>query len=149
MRSLSENLVWLKSDLKQEFINIRGSFSFICGFIYMSPEGSSIRSQENIFHIIENEMAEYKDNYPEHKFIVGGDFNAYTNTNPYFIQLDSTSYVIDDDYYNKDKVFPGRANLDIRDTDAYGKLLLDMCKTCGLRILNGRFRKNENIGNYT
>lgn len=86
-RSLSENVVWLKFDLKQVLTNVRGSFSFICGFIYMSPEGSSIHTQENRFHIIENEMAEYKDNYPEHKFIVGGDFNTYTNTNPVLYSL--------------------------------------------------------------
>lgn len=24
-----------------------------------------------------------------------------------------------------------------------------MCKSCGLRLLNGRFRKDDNIGNYT
>ncbi|MEW8547054.1 MAG: endonuclease/exonuclease/phosphatase family protein, partial [Candidatus Thiodiazotropha sp.] len=149
LRSTSENLVWLKFDLKPEFINVKGSFSFICGFVYMSPEGSSTHSQENLFHVIENEMAGYKNVYPEHKFIVGGDFNAYTNTYADFIQFDSTSYIIDDDYYNEDLILPERANLDNRDTNTYGKALLDMCKSCGLRILNGRFGKDENIGNFT
>ena len=149
LSSSSENVIWLKFDLKHEFKNVKSSYSFICGFVYMSPEGSSIHSEENLFHVIENEIAEYKNNYPEHKFIVGGDFNAYTNTNPDFIQFDSTSYVIDNDYYIEDTALPERANLDTRDTNTHGKALLDMCKSCGLRIVNGRFGKDYNTGNYT
>ena len=40
-------------------------------------------------------------------------------------------------------------HLDKRDTNAYGSALLDLCKSTGLRILNGRFGKDVNIGKFT
>ena len=44
----------------------------------MSPEGSSIHSDEALFEILENEMAGYKNDHTNSKFIIAGDFNAYT-----------------------------------------------------------------------
>ena len=99
--------------------------------------------------MVENEFAAYKGVYPDHKFIVRGDFNAYTNNSPDFIQFVSVSYVIDDDDYVEDTVLHERANLDNRNCNAYGNTLLDLCKSCGLRIVNGRFGKDSNVGNFT
>ena len=42
-----------------------------------------------------------------------------------------------------------RANLDNREPNAYGTSLLELCKACGLRIINGRFGKDLNVGNFT
>ena len=77
-------------------------FNFICGFVYMSPEGSSILSEENMFYVIEHELANMKIKYPHHKFLIGRDFNAYTKQEPDFIQFDSMSYINDDIEYAED-----------------------------------------------
>ena len=57
--------------------------------------------------------------------------------------------MFDDFEYIEDEQVPGVKNLDTRDTKAYGRALLDLCKNIGLRIINGRFGKDANIGNYT
>ena len=145
--SESNNLIWLKFDIKPQYWNV--TFNFICGFVYMSPEGSSVHSEENLFFIIENEMGALKRKFPLHKFVIGGDFNAYTNDEPDFIQFDSTDYILDDFDYIEDEPVPDRKNLDSRDSNAYGTALLELCKGAGLRIVNGRLGKDANIGNYT
>lgn len=147
LKSASENLIWLKFEVKTALWDY--GFNFIVGFVYMSPEGSSIHSEENLFQIIEQEIAVFKDSYFNHKYIVGGDFNAYTNTYPDYVQFDSVSYVIENNDYIEDMAPPNRCNLDNRDLNSYGKALLDMCKTTGLRIINGRFGKDIHMGNFT
>ena len=74
--SLSKNLLWLKFDLKPEYTRAKNGFNFICGFVYMSPEGSSIHSEEYLFYVIENEIASFKFLYPDHRFIVGGEIKS-------------------------------------------------------------------------
>ena len=71
VRSESNNLIWIKFDIKPLYWNL--AFNFICGFVYMSPEGSSVHSEENMFYVIEHEMANMKIKYPYHKFLIGGD----------------------------------------------------------------------------
>ena len=46
-----------------------------------------------------------KIKYPYHKFLIGGDFNAYTNQELIFIQFDSMTYINDDIEYVED-TFP-------------------------------------------
>ena len=104
LKSVSENILWLKFDFKRA-VNM---CNYIIGFVYMSPEGSSVYSWENLFQIIENEMAEFKNTYFDHRFIVGGDFNAYTNIYPDFIQFDNTDYLMSDDDYMEDILPPKR-----------------------------------------
>ena len=145
LKSASENIIWLKFDCKR----VLSGCSYMIGFVYMSPEGSSIHSEENLFQILENEMAEFKNSYFDHKFIVGGDFNAYTNIDPDFIQFDSTDYLISDDDYREDILPPERCNLDDRDLNSYGRSLLNLCKSTGLKIVNGRFGKDRHEGNFT
>ena len=145
LKSVSENILWLKFDFKRA-VNM---CNYIIGFVYMSPEGSSVYSEENLFQIIENEMAEFKNRYFDHRFIVGGDFNAYTNIYPDFIQFDNTDYLMSEDDYMEDILPPKRCNLDDRDLNSYGQSLLNLCKSTGLKIVNGRFGKDSQTGNFT
>ena len=98
LKSASENILWLKLDFKRVLVEC----NYIIGFVYMSPEGSSVYSEENLFQIIENEIVEFKNAYFDHKNIVRGDFNAYTNIYPDFIQFDNTNNVMSDDDYTED-----------------------------------------------
>lgn len=91
--------------------------------IYVT-RGMSIYSDENLFHAIENDIANFKGIFPDHRSILGEDFNAYTNTEPDFIQFDSASNIIDDDDYIEDTLLPERANLDNREPNADGNSLI-------------------------
>ena len=62
-------------------------------------------SEEDMFYVIEHEMANMKTKYSYHKFLIGGDFNAYTNQEQDFIQFESTAYINDDIEYVED-IFP-------------------------------------------
>lgn len=147
INSESNNMLWIKFDIKPKFWNY--GFNIICGFVYMSPEGSSVHAEENMFFVIEDELANLKNTYPNHKVLIGGDFNAYTNEDPDYIQFDSISHVLEDVDYIEDIIPPDRHNLDKKDTNSYGRALLELCKSSGLRILNGRFGKDATNGNFT
>ena len=92
-------------------------------------------------------MACLKRNQSFHKVLVGGDFNAYTNEEPDYIQFDTFDYIFDEFDYVEDKEAPDCKNLDKRDTNAYGRALLDLCKSTTLRILNNWFGRDASIGN--
>ena len=47
--------------------------------VHIHPEGSSVPSEENMFYVIEHDMANMKTKYAYHKFLIGGDFNVYAN----------------------------------------------------------------------
>ena len=80
LASLSDtrNLIWLKFDLNTV---LRGA-PFICGFTYLSPENSSVHAEEDLFQIIEEDIALFRLNYSDHCVVLAGDFNAYTENDP-------------------------------------------------------------------
>ena len=81
--------------------------------------------------------------------IMGGDFNAKTNTKSDFVsdQSDDHSPVNDVPSYNFDKAIE-RQNRDKHLVDTYGQQLLNMCKNSQVRILNGRTR-GDRMGKFT
>lgn len=77
-----------------------------------------------------------------------GDFNAYTGTQPDFILNDySKNIPLHDVHYVEDQFMP-RNNKDPKLPNNSGKLLLNLCKESGLRILNGR-KIGDPQGNFT
>ena len=144
-RSSSKNILWLKFD----YIDMLSGIPIICGFTYLSPENSSVHAEEDLFSIIEEDIALHKSNYPLHSIVVVGDFNAYTQMEPDFIQHDETFSLLDDLGYVEDAEPPPRHNQDLHEPNQYGRNLLDMCKNCGLRIVNGRFGTDASVGNFT
>ena len=81
--------------------------------------------------------------------IIGGDFNAKTNTKSDFVidKMDEHSPIMDIDTYVIDKP-QLRANCDKHSVDAQGEALLNLCKNSSLRILNGR-TKGDRCGKFT
>ena len=51
------------------------------------------------------------------------------------------------DVYETDSVPLSRVSKD-KHTNNYGPRLLDLCKQCSLRIVDGRIGKNKGVGNY-
>ena len=67
-----------------------------------------------------------------------GDFNATTGTEPDYCHGDADAHLMDLPYnYIEDIPLP-RCNIDNGKIDRQGERLLDLCKSSGLRIANGR-----------
>ena len=136
-------ICWLK--LTKGFFHLLNDM-YIC-IVYMSPHNSSFTSRrEDLFEVIENNISTLDT---MNQILILGDFNARTGTEPDFTM-----------YSNIDKHLPGfdtnlldicnclRCNCDTHAVDNYGRKLLDMCKSTGLRIINGR-SIGDTSGNYT
>ena len=109
--------------------------------MYISPEGSSsVDSQylENVYSLLLSDIEKFSR---IGDIIIQGDFNAYTNVQPDYVQYDNETKIVnlDDTSYQYDnKLNKSRNNLDHKHINKSGKFLLEMCKECGVNILNGR-----------
>ena len=144
LKSLSNNVLWLLVTSRNVMFP-----NMLLGFVYMSPENSSIHSNESLFDIIENELAGFKNDYPGHSTFVLGDFNAYTSTNADYITLDDAFPTLNDTQYTEDTIPPPRYNSDQKRVNNYGLKLLQLCKSAGLRICNGRLGSDAETGSCT
>ena len=75
-----------------------------------------------------------------------GDFNARVSTRPDFIEENRNHYIPLPNSYEYDAV-DSRNNMDGK-TNVCGTQLLDMCKSAGLRIVNGR-TAGDTLGAFT
>lgn len=109
---------------------------------YVSPAYSSYSTQrDNIFELLENDLAHFG---ALGACLVTGDFNARTATEPDYCCFDNGMEYIDLPVNMKLDVPIPRTNSDNHIPDNHGKQLLQLCKTAGIRILNGRF-----LGDYS
>ena len=76
--------------------------------------------------------------------ILTGDFNARTGEQPDYVVLDSDMYVPLPPEYCADTPIT-RASQDTS-MNSYGKKLLDLCISAGLRIVNGKAGVDRNRG---
>ena len=128
----NSDIVWIRLD--KNFFNLKKT-TFL-GVIYFSPENSSGTCQDlnDLYSKLLSDVAQYSSQ----DVIIQGDFNAYTNTNPDFVTSDDSPFpVSDNQHYVFDSPSP-RNNLDKKQPNNSGKLLLNLCKETGLKILNGR-----------
>ena len=127
------DIQWVK--LNHNFFNLPRDVYL--AFIYFSPESSSGQPKdiEEMFSKLLRNI-EYYSQYGE--VLIQGDFNAYTSTSSDFVSSDESKYPhTEDDNYVYDICTP-RNNLDHKRPNKSGKLLIELCKEAGLRILNGR-----------
>ena len=113
--------------------------NLIVGIIYIPPENSKYSSRE-LFTNIEMEMHELVKNGKH--VILTGDFNARTGTeldiHEFIYDINDRFYeIFENSHFNIDLENFHRNNMDAM-VNPYGKLLLDMCKTNNLFIMNGR-----------
>ena len=129
----------------------------IVGNIYIPPRGTRFESDAP-FTEIEDEMVNFSDD--SNLIILTGDFNAHTKTDKDYIVVDD--FIINqlefdtdiaamlDDISKLDSlgIDIKRKNKDVKDINAYGTRLLQLCMAHNLIIANGRIG-NDSIGNYT
>ena len=113
-------------------------------FLYASPFNSSYtKSREST--IIEK--FETKDACCRNALVLG-DLNGRTGRVEDFVRDDRDKHCpADNPLYTRDS-FLSRNNTDCNPVDQQGKLVLDLCKNTGLRILNGR-TFGDSAGNFT
>ncbi len=94
--------------------------------------------RDDIFEVLENDIRKFS-RFGE--CIVCGDFNARTAVEADFCNDNDGDYNMDhlDLPFNYINDLPlTRNNMDLHAPDAHGKALISLCRTSGLRILNGR-----------
>jgi hypothetical protein len=148
-----DNLVWLSIG-----VELAGTEKPIAlATAYFPPEGSTHNcNKEDYFNRLEQDCSRLKGDF---HIAVCGDLNART-ADLSDIPLDAMgtdgdleNLVNNNGYANCVKEFPEylsfrRMSQDMKSNE-YGKKLLDFCKACSLRILNGRAFQDKGIGMLT
>ena len=104
-------------------------------FTYASPLNSSYTTSRNV-----NILEKIESNYTGvgNNLIIMGDLNGKTKQGEDFVRDESDKHSpINVPFYSRDSYLK-RENMDDHPIDEQGKLILDICKSTGLRILNGR-----------
>ena len=96
-----------------------------------------------IFIDIETDIAFF---HCEGSIVLAGDFNARTGTTNDFIDVNNCNFIPGDNI-PLPFILPNRQNFDNNIND-HGKHFLELCKSCDLRILNGR-TKRDSLGKLT
>ena len=130
--------IWFK--IKKSYFNLpRDIIACLC---YAVPQGSSYQGEleYDTFDKIVNKILEHSiANDDDCDFLLAGDLNARVSNLPDYIVDDIIKYlpISDDVYLTDESSLPTRYNEDTAVND-HGRKILEICKMCNLRILNGR-----------
>ena len=147
VENVHDCIIWLK-------LTQSGCEDIYVAFCYFPPENSTFYNNANVtdidlFQSLEDSISIYKD--LGKVLFAAGDLNARTGIRDDFITNDSLSNSIDDLLnvfnYEYDINIGPRRNMD-KSINAYGRNLLSLCKSTGLRIVNGRHTGDPD-GSYT
>ena len=137
-------IIWIK--IKNDILPYDED-AFFCYVYVRDPKSQVLRHEEfDYFEILEQNIAKYKI---RGKVFITGDMNSRTGQ-----YTDSTDFLIFDRYLNaglntnENIDIPSRSNKDTV-IDNNGRRLLDMCKSTGLLIGNGRLCADQDIGEFT
>ena len=134
-------------------VQINGNDLYICA-CYAIPEGSARRHlNTGIFQRLIDDINTLEVNITDVKAFIMGDMNASTSTETDFVELDNDEYVTLPESYvvdaNLNDTIGYRSSKDRHIVNENGHALLDVCKTTGYRIVNGRIGEDKNIGECT
>lgn len=134
MESLHDTIVWLKID--KSFCN--HTKDIYIAFTYFPPSNSTFLKERDIdlFMELENQLSYYMS--IGDIFLFGG-FNSRTKTLPDYIVNDQVhESVLDNNLqYSSDNQLTERVN-PVLGHNEYGQRLLSLCRSTGVRIVNGR-----------
>lgn len=119
---------------------------------YTVPRSSSRQDliETHVFDKISEDLADFDERYGDScQYMIVGDMNARTGEHKDYVDHDNTNYVPVPEDCEVDDDVPLRVSCDKKAPDEYGHKLLDLCKTCSLRIVNGRVCSDKGIGCYT
>ena len=142
LNSVSCNILWTWIELTK----LGAMFDLLVGTTYISPENSSVHSEEDTFCILETELSIYRNMSSSTKIILMGDFNSYTSTEADFLKEDDLDFWDDDNGGIEE--YP-RCNKDGRNVNNYGRNLLNLCISSNIHIVNGRLGEDQGRGEET
>ena len=127
----------------------------ICGAVYVSPEGSRYCSLD-CFDILEMDLMNFITEHGKSEICLLGDFNARTsNLNDTLFIDENTVHNLNIDFkmlncsYSQNALsISDRVSYD-KKINNYGYRLIELCKTFGINILNGRYGMDKNLGLFT
>ena len=112
----------------------------IC-FLYISPERSTIYNEEtgyNGIEVFESKLNQIAQRYPDANILLAWDFNARCGENQDIILNDEIDFIFQDEsMYESDLFELPRRSKDLHQ-NTFGLSLIELCKTYGIHILNGR-----------
>ena len=125
--------MWLK--LCKSFFNF--DKDIYIAVVYTCPTNSSYaKNCENLYELLEEDICKFTK---KGECLLTEDFNTRTATEPDFCTNDDIGTFLDSTLpYEQDNPLL-RSNTDKKQVDINGEKLLNLCKTTGLRIINGRF----------
>ncbi|KAK6195700.1 hypothetical protein SNE40_001072 [Patella caerulea] len=97
--------------------------------------------------VLQDVLIEIRTEYGFVDITLAGDFNSRTGDLEDYVENDSLRYIQDIEIYEPDIFNIRRHNLD-KEINNYGRQLIDLLKTYGIHLLNGRF-PGDREGNYT
>ena len=119
--------------------------------MYTPPEGSTFytdRQERDGIVDIETTILDILSEIGDCNIFVAGDLNARTGSEDDFIQDDNIMHLPGvEDWYPVDDFNVPRSSRDAQ-TNAFGRSLLDMCRTLGIHMLNGRLPGDQD-GEFT
>jgi len=141
IKSNLETVQWFVLDRKLLGIDK----DLLLGNVYLPPANSPY-ANDQMFSELEMSLLEL--NYTTYYSLIAGDFNAHTSTKEDFIDL-SEEIAADVNVINCREALEAnnckiqRSNQDNSRCDTHGNKLLQLCKTTGLCIFNGRVYGDE------
>jgi hypothetical protein len=136
------NLIWLKmNDCLFDF-----NCNVVIGCVYMVPDKgkASRREDTDLFEMLEQGIAKHVDS----KVILVGDFNARTGTRSDELEILRPDRYVDTTCVSEFVNIVTRVSED-HVIDTPGRRLLDLCKSAGLVLANGRLGSDRNVGHVT
>jgi exonuclease III len=133
----SQNILWCK--ISKELF--KSDNDLYLGGLYLPPEHSRYFEPE-LFDKLQEDIITFSG---KGDVIIIGDFNARTGKLNDFIETDGNKYIqnLNSNFSHNSK----RENFDNK-INNHGKHLIEICKNCNLRILNGR-TKGDSLGKPT
>ena len=143
--TLSDFIFWLELGIEKNHP------MFILGNVYIPCETSPY-FHVNIFDEILRDILNIRTK-TDLPFILLGDFNSRTGTEKDFLDFDpkiDTTLGEQEEFSNclKDLGLLDRFNCD-KKVNKNGENLLELCRACDLKIVNGRFGNDKNVGAFT
>ena len=135
----NDDRLWLK--LHSSFFTLRNDVYIICCNYITPATSTSTSARENIWPLLTTEVAKFSR---QGDILLTGNFNARTSDLPDYNQYDSLPLPAD---YTSD-IGQTRCNSD-HSVYSYGKVLLNLCISSNLRIVNGRIGTDRNVGEFT
>lgn len=127
------------------------NIEFILGCVYIPCEASPFHN-DYIFNDISEDILSFQVNF-DVPLILMGDFNSRTAVKNDFIEFEneitfSAGLVDETNNFLKELGLLKRYSSD-KVLNQNGQSLLELCKSFDLKILNGRFGDDKNVGNFT